>query len=76
MNSQFQVWFFGLFLMMLLLDIKHLPGMRKSLKWFYATVYLVTFGIFLSTVMGYPPPMPTKYFIYRVSPWVSSIIHS
>ncbi|UUZ92187.1 hypothetical protein LJK87_43360 [Paenibacillus sp. P25] len=38
-------------------------------------IYAVTLGFFVCAVFRYSPPMPTQFFIHKVSPWVFSVVH-
>ncbi|KPV57522.1 hypothetical protein QJ48_21410 [Paenibacillus sp. A3] len=75
MNSQFLVWFMVLMAYHLFLNLKHWARQPKATARLYTFITLVTLGLFLCVASGYQPPMPTRFFIERVSPWVFSIIH-
>ncbi|UUZ81674.1 hypothetical protein LJK88_44990 [Paenibacillus sp. P26] len=75
MNSQFLIWFLVLFLLLLALDLRQWRRIRKGEKGLYLAIYAVTLGFFVCAVFRYSPPMPTQFFIHKVSPWVFSVVH-
>ncbi|MDF2964216.1 MAG: hypothetical protein K0S39_5951 [Paenibacillus sp.] len=74
MNRVFMVVFALLLLVNMLFDLKRIRKQHKSLKWLYVTVYTITSALFVCTVVGIRIPMPTRFFINHVSPWVFSFI--
>lgn len=75
MNLQFLVWFVLLMLLYVFLDIKHWPHQSKAVKRTYILLTAAALGLYISVVLGYKPPMPTRYFVEKVSPWLFSMIH-
>ncbi|MGF9912451.1 hypothetical protein ABEX47_18725 [Paenibacillus ehimensis] len=75
MNPQFLVWFLVLVAYHLFLNLKHWTRQPKATARLSTFIYILTLGLFLCVAFGYRPPMPTRFFIDRVSPWIFSIIH-
>jgi uncharacterized membrane protein len=74
MNSIF-VFFFILFLIIsLLLDYKKLKSNKRSVKVIYIGILGATLILMISKYMQHTIPLPSRFFIHTVSPWVSRVI--
>ncbi|WP_028551865.1 hypothetical protein [Paenibacillus sp. UNC451MF] len=74
MNSIFMVFLLIIMVITFLFDLRKLRSQKKPLRGLYYCIFAVTFAIYLSTLMGIKIPMPTGFFIHKVSPWVYSIV--
>ncbi len=75
MNSMFLVCFLALMAFQLFLNLKHWTRQPKATARLYTFITILTLGLFFCAAFGYRPPMPTRFFIDRVSPWIFSMIH-
>ncbi|TDF93863.1 hypothetical protein [Paenibacillus piri] len=75
MNSLFLVAFAFLLLMNLFFDVKRLRKQYKTIKRLYIVIYTLTCGMFICVLMDIKIPMPTRYFIDHISPWVFSLVN-
>lgn len=75
MNFQFLLWALLLILILLFLDLKKLPKLDKVTKRLYYGCFILTGILYFAVFFGMKPPMPTRFFIDNVSPWVFSMIH-
>ncbi|UQZ85213.1 hypothetical protein SK3146_04496 [Paenibacillus konkukensis] len=74
MNNIFLTSFFLLMVISLLFDLRKLRSQSTPLKGLYYTIYAASACIYICYLLGYPIPMPTSFFIHKVSPWVFSLI--
>lgn len=58
----------------LLLDRKKLKRERTRVKITYGVFTFVLFGLLLSKYMNWRIPMPSRFFIHTISPWVMNWI--
>ncbi|WP_159884714.1 hypothetical protein [Paenibacillus puerhi] len=74
-TSEFLICFILLAVLLIFLNMKHWNVMSRSIRRFTVFLYIVTFVLYAAVVFGYQVPMPTRFFIDKVSPWVFTIIH-
>ncbi|WP_282937835.1 hypothetical protein [Paenibacillus sp. RC67] len=74
MNSIFVVSLFVIMVITFIFDHRKLKSQKKSLRWFYYGMFAITFAVYLCSISGVPLPMPTAFFLHKVSPWVYSLI--
>jgi hypothetical protein len=55
-------------------DRKKLKGTKRSLKAVYNLMTLLTLGLLICHLYKIRIPLPPRFFIHYVSPWVSSMI--
>jgi hypothetical protein len=75
MNTIFLVIIFFLFLLNLLVNKKKLPMQPTSLKWMCRVVYAISVLLYVCILFHIDIPMPTRFFLNHVSPWVFSLIN-
>lgn len=75
MNAVFLVVSGLLLLLHLILDLKRLRKQHKSIKATYITLYCLTGCLFICIALGIKLPMPTRFFLNHVSPWMFSHVH-
>lgn len=75
MNTQFMIIVPVLALLLMLLSLKHWSTLKRGMRRFYIWLYAMTFSLYLSIAFGYRIPMPTRFFINKVSPWVFSLLY-
>jgi len=74
MNNIFMCSLLLIMVITFLFDLRKLKKQKKSIRWFYHCSFAVTAAVYLCILLGAPLPMPTSFFIHKVSPWVYSII--
>jgi hypothetical protein len=75
MNTIFMFVFGLLFLVTGLIDIQKVKKLKRSMRWLHLFCYGATFVLFVCIALDIDVPMPTRFFIETVSPWVFSMIH-
>ncbi|SDE30622.1 hypothetical protein SAMN02799630_05079 [Paenibacillus sp. UNCCL117] len=73
--NEFLICFFLLMCLLLFLDKKHWRTMPRGIKRAYVGMYIITLALYMTVALGIDVPMPTRFFINQVSPWVFSIVH-
>jgi len=73
--NEFLICFTLLMCLLLFMDKKHWKTMPRTIRWAYVSMYIVTFILYIAIASGIDVPMPTRFFIDKVSPWVFSIVH-
>jgi hypothetical protein len=74
MDRTFMLSFLFIMIASLVMDRKRLRHERTSVKVTYGLIALVTMGLFICKYLHWRIPIPTRFFIHTVSPWVSSLI--
>jgi len=74
MNAIFLTVYFIALVTALSFDIRKLRSQTKTLKGLYYLMFALAFGVYAVYLIGYPIPMPTSFFIHKVSPWVFSLL--
>jgi hypothetical protein len=76
MNLIFLTVVFFVLVLNLMLDLKKMRKQPLSLRWLCRIVYACSFSLLFCIMLHINIPMPTRFFVNHVSPWVSSLIHS
>ncbi|MCZ8524029.1 MULTISPECIES: hypothetical protein [Paenibacillus] len=74
MNTQFMVWYGVLIIMHLAMNMKYWMKQTKGMLRLFLTLYAAVIGLYLAVAFGYKPPMPTQFFVERVSSALFSFI--
>ncbi|MFE5323570.1 hypothetical protein ACFQ88_33295 [Paenibacillus sp. NPDC056579] len=72
MNVIFLTFYLIAMVVTLLFDIRKLRSQKPPLKRLYYLIFALAFGVYFCFLLGYQIPMPTSFFIHKVSPWVFS----
>lgn len=75
MNNIFFFVFGVLLVVTGVLDIPKVRKLKKSMRMLHLLLYGGTFVLFVCLYLDIDVPMPTRYFIQTISPWVFSMIH-
>ncbi|MEW9702111.1 hypothetical protein [Paenibacillus sp. SI8] len=73
-GSIFILCFLYIMVASFLIDRKKLRHEKKGTLALYASICCITLVIFFSRIMHWNIPMPSRFFIHTVSPWVSNLI--
>ncbi len=76
MNLIFLTVVFFVLVLNLLLNLKKMRKQPLSLRLLCRIVYACSFTLFLCIVFHINIPMPTRFFVNHVSPWVFSLLKS
>jgi hypothetical protein len=74
MNSIFFLAAFLLLLINLVINFKKMRKQPRPLRWMCQIAYFLSFCLFICIVFRIEIPMPTRFFINHVSPWLLSVI--
>lgn len=74
MNPFFLLCFFPILLASLLIDRKKLNEQKTRVKATYGIVTFLTFTLLITKMLHIKIPMPSRFFIHTVSPWISKLI--
>ncbi|SFL72371.1 hypothetical protein SAMN03159341_10911 [Paenibacillus sp. 1_12] len=74
MNSLFLTVVFILLMANLLLNLKKMRKQPLTLRWLCRIAYAVSTSLIICTVLHIEIPMPTRFFVNHVSPWVFSLL--
>jgi hypothetical protein len=74
MNMVFYIAAFLLLVINLILNLKKMRKQPMQLRWMCRIAYFLSVGLFICMVLRIEIPMPTRFFINHVSPWLFSII--
>lgn len=74
MNPIFMISLLIIMIITLLFDLRKLRNQKKTLRIFYFAMFAVSSALYLAVLLRLPIPMPTSFFIHKVSPWVFSLI--
>jgi cytochrome b subunit of formate dehydrogenase len=74
MNGLFMVSFVIIMITGLVIDRKQLQSAKTSQKICYYAITIFSLGLFISKTLHLHVPLPARFFIHTVSPWVSRII--
>jgi hypothetical protein len=74
MNSLFLTVVIILLLGNLLVNLKKMRKQPLTLRWLCRIVYAVSASLIICTVFHIEIPMPTRFFLNHVSPWVFSLL--
>lgn len=74
MNGIFLICFLLILVISLRVDMQVLKNARKGMKFAYVLFMLLTLGLLSAKYLHINIPMPTRFFIHAVSPWVRNLV--
>lgn len=74
MNGIFMLSFLFTLVCSLIIDRRMLKQEKKGVKITYGLITFLIIGLFISKYLHWNIPMPSRFFIHTVSPWLVRIL--
>ncbi|MBP1995009.1 hypothetical protein [Paenibacillus eucommiae] len=74
MNFIFLISFLCIMALGMYYDAKKLKSQKKSIQITYYAIHALTLTLFVGKLMHISMPLPARFFIHTVSPWVGRLI--